>query len=256
MPIGSEMRYIIDGRNMIARLKRLYLSAFGTPDLHSHSRLKEIWRSLTRIKLDQPKVLDVGCGIGVLSIMIAKHIDASVVGIDLSEAAITSARKLAKGLPKITFNIASADKLAEIFNENTFDVVLLADVIEHIREDESVLAQVYSILKQGGYVIISVPTPHYPRFFGKKFHTNIGHVRDGYWKEDLERILERIGFSVIESRYYTRFPLALACAIFYRLPVSLKLKAFLSVLFRPVVWLDNLWFSDKWACSLLMIGKK
>lgn len=99
------------------------------------------------------KLLDVGCGDGALTYLIAKE-KAEVTGVDNSEVAIRLAREKA-GNSKIQFIQASAYKLPCADDE--FDAVVSSDVIEHLDDTDTFLNEIKRVTKPGGVVIINTP---------------------------------------------------------------------------------------------------
>ena len=100
------------------------------------------------------RVLDIGCGRGELSFWAAAR-GAKVVAIDYSPAGIRLAREALKKLPKavqknVTLKLQNAKELD--FPPESFDLVLLIDVVEHLyrEEQDRVFAQIASLLKRGG----------------------------------------------------------------------------------------------------------
>jgi SAM-dependent methyltransferase len=77
------------------------------------------------------RVLEVGCGTGVLTRQLAgvPNVDA-VVGVDLSPFLLARARKLAAGLPNVSFTEADARSLP--FESEAFDVVVFDSTLSHV----------------------------------------------------------------------------------------------------------------------------
>jgi 2-polyprenyl-6-hydroxyphenyl methylase/3-demethylubiquinone-9 3-methyltransferase len=105
-------------------------------------------------KLSGKKVLDVGCGGGILTESMAAR-GAHVVGIDVSEKAI----KIAKlhlhesGLP-VDYRIISAEALAEE-QPHSYDVVTCLELLEHVPNPASTVAACAKLAKPEGYVFFS-----------------------------------------------------------------------------------------------------
>ena len=255
MPIGSIFKYINKSNSSILKqfLKNLYFSVYGIPDFHTHIR----WRAVKRfIDFSSRSILDVGCGVGAFAFEIASKIPSMrIIGIDTDEHAIELANsiKVTSRLDNVEFYYHDANKPFP-FPESSFDMVWLIDVLEHIQNDSAVISDVSRILKRGGYVLVSVPTPNYPRFFGKDFHLEIGHIRDGYWLEDLARLLSKHNLSVISHTYYTWVPSAFMCGMFYRYLRKNKISFLLSPILNTLSFLDILWpvRNPKFSCSLLV----
>ncbi len=100
------------------------------------------------------KVLDVGCGGGLLSEALAK-LGAQVIGIDLSEDLIEVAREHAQpqNLP-IDYRRISVEKLAEEEPES-FDIAACMEVLEHIPDPQAVVAACARLLKSGGHAFFA-----------------------------------------------------------------------------------------------------
>jgi len=100
------------------------------------------------------KILDVGCGGGILSEALAKA-GAQVTGIDLSEASIQVARQHAQkqGL-QIDYRYEGVAEIARKY-AGTFDVVTCMEMLEHVPEPEKIVAACVQALKPGGRAVFS-----------------------------------------------------------------------------------------------------
>lgn len=101
------------------------------------------------------KVIDVGCGDGVLSYLIKIKKKGKIFGIDPSPEAIKIARKKFDELKikDCSFKIGSGYNLP--FRSNSFDFAVAADVIEHVNKPEKMLKEIRRILKKKGKIILS-----------------------------------------------------------------------------------------------------
>jgi 2-polyprenyl-3-methyl-5-hydroxy-6-metoxy-1,4-benzoquinol methylase len=99
------------------------------------------------------RVLDVGCGNGSqLALPLAER-GFQVTGIDIDARSIEHAKELAKDLPNATFICGDVAKL----KAEKFEVVILAEVLEHMTEPRALLAESVKHLDENGIVIITVP---------------------------------------------------------------------------------------------------
>lgn len=98
------------------------------------------------------KVLDVGCGPGTLLSLY----DGNAVGIDISEKQIGFAKKEFK-LKNTKWVVGGNPPLP--FKDNTFDYVVMLELIEHVPEKEAraLMKSVYDVMKPGGKLIMSTP---------------------------------------------------------------------------------------------------
>lgn len=102
------------------------------------------------------KILVVGCGAGVEAAILARCLDAEVIGIDiLEDFDPDSARQV---------TLQKGDARAMPFNDNTFDFVYSYHALEHIPDPELALKEIQRVLKIGGGYWIG--TPNRQRLFG------------------------------------------------------------------------------------------
>lgn len=100
--------------------------------------------------LKDKSILDVGCGSGFYTNEFYK-LGGIVTGIDYSQFAIKFAKDR---FHDIAFQVQSGYKL-ETFKDESFDIVTLFDVIEHMSDQSRTLDEVYRVLKPGGFFVIS-----------------------------------------------------------------------------------------------------
>lgn len=101
------------------------------------------------------RVLDVGCGEGYGSAILAGAGAASVTGLDVDERAVEHA-KLSYSAQNLTFSAGSALDLSG-FGAGSFDMVVAFEVLEHVTEQEALLDQVTETLAPDGVLVLSTP---------------------------------------------------------------------------------------------------
>ena len=123
----------------------------GTLQTINPLRMNFIMEKLT---VRNPKILDVGCGGGILSEALAKT-GAQVMGIDLSQAAIEVAKQHAQkqGL-EIDYQFESVEEIVRK-HAGSFDVVTCMEMLEHVPEPGKIVAACAQALKPGGYAFFS-----------------------------------------------------------------------------------------------------
>jgi 2-polyprenyl-6-hydroxyphenyl methylase/3-demethylubiquinone-9 3-methyltransferase len=102
----------------------------------------------------QPRILDVGCGGGILSEALAKA-GARVTAIDLSQPTLEAARRhaAAQGL-EIDYRYQSAEQIAQE-EKGSFDAVTCMEMLEHVPDPGKVIAACARVLKPGGRAFFS-----------------------------------------------------------------------------------------------------
>ena len=121
--------------------------------LHEINPLRLGWIN-ERAPLSSKRVLDVGCGGGILSEGMA-HLGANVTGIDLSDEVLQAARAhAAQSGISIHYENISAETLCQR-ESGTFDVVTCMEMIEHVPEPASVVRACATLVRPGGQVFFS-----------------------------------------------------------------------------------------------------
>lgn len=122
----------------------------------------EIASDLGNINTDC-RVLDVGCGPGILSEILAKHA-ASVVGIDFSKNMIEQAKSRRSGAE---FQVANAETLP--FGDGEFDVAICCYTSHHFARPHVVYNEIRRVLKPGGRLVVLHPIQAENAAFGAIF---------------------------------------------------------------------------------------
>jgi glycosyltransferase involved in cell wall biosynthesis len=146
------------------------------------------------------RILDLGCSAGYLA-GVARLLGHEVVGIDLAEHPGVRRRR-------DDFVLTDIDKgIPEEVGEG-FDAVIAADVVEHVRKPDFLLAEIKRVLKPGGVVFASVPNfAHwYPRAraaaglfdYDQRGILDGTHVRF-FTRRSFTRIVESAGFEIRRS---------------------------------------------------------
>ena len=121
--------------------------------LHEINPLRLDWIN-QHAPLRGKRVLDVGCGGGLLSEAMA-CLGAQVTGIDLSEKPLGVARlHLLESGQKVDYRKISAEALADEIPES-FDVVTCLEMLEHVPQPASIVAACSRLVKPGGQVFFS-----------------------------------------------------------------------------------------------------
>jgi SAM-dependent methyltransferase len=114
----------------------------------------ETWSGVLRPFLTtyrHPMVLDLGCGAGRFSTLIAERFGGAVIGIDPSIAMLkTAMRNSVAG--KARYAVAEAERLP--FAESSFDVAWMSQVVHHVRDRRACAAEIRRVLRPNGFLLI------------------------------------------------------------------------------------------------------
>lgn len=155
------------------------------------------------------RALDLGCGDGRLT---AELRATELVGADVSAVALRRARER---LPQLSFVELDPDAPLP-FADSEFDLALLAETIEHVRDVQLLLSELRRVLAPGGRLALTTPTHNrltgidiLARGFEHTFDPLSPHLRF-LTKRSLRALLDEMGFEVVslERRRGTLFAIA------------------------------------------------
>jgi SAM-dependent methyltransferase len=104
--------------------------------------------------LEGARILDIGCGLGVYVRKFRQFSD-RVFGIDIDRARLIEGARTTPGLM-----LSASETLP--FRDGAFDVVVLNEVIEHVRDDRATLAEALRVVRPGGHIAIYAPNRLFP----------------------------------------------------------------------------------------------
>lgn len=159
----------------------------------------DAWAKLFDLVPQGSSILDIGCSSGNFGAELIANKSCKVTGIDINDVDVGLAKK------QLTKAIVRNIEQEEISDLGTFDVVIMADVIEHLIDPVPVLVKVRKALKPGGVFVFSVPNmanmaTRIELLKGRFEYTKFGLLDQThlhyYDKVELEKVLSAAGFKV------------------------------------------------------------
>lgn len=134
----NKLRYIIGKNLTISQIK-------------NRKKLKKIVSKL------QGNILDLGCGNGEYSFLMAKKRVNQITALDASPELIGEIQKILRTNDINNITIVNGDAQELPFKEEIFDAVFCNTVLEHVPEPEKVIQESFRVLKKNGIFVVSIP---------------------------------------------------------------------------------------------------
>jgi len=176
--------------SLIQLLKKRIKDAIPLPEEIELTDRLRVGMKLADLKFED-EVLDLGCSYGYLESLVLSEMCHSVIGVDIDKEAIRLAKRKCKGFSNTHFIVVDIEKGLP-FRSEIFKKVLFLDVLEHLKDDETILKEINRVLKKNGVLIISVPHKYWHPM---RILDSLLNVREReYNLADLKSKLERSGF--------------------------------------------------------------
>lgn len=148
------------------------------------------------------RILDIGCGIGLLVYALNKAGYKNVKGVDISPHQIDIAKKYSLDVEHVDNTVSWLQS-----HKSAFDVIFLLDVLEHIHPSEhlTILKSIYNSLNIDGTLILTVPNAN-STFASRWRYVDWTH-HTSFTEHSLEFILLNSGFSdvkIMEIEFFRR----------------------------------------------------
>jgi len=156
---------------MIERLAFDQQSRFNAIEASSHLARYALARPFCKGK----QVLDVACGEGYGAYFMRRHWGAARVdAVDVAPEAIEAAKRLFDD-KRIRYHCHAAEKIDELFEPASFDLIVSLETIEHVQDARTFLEALKRHAKPGGTVIVSCPNDYW--YYPTPEESNPFHVR-------------------------------------------------------------------------------
>jgi ubiquinone/menaquinone biosynthesis C-methylase UbiE len=204
-PVWTEQGFVLDGKPTLV-LSYLVGSSGWTDDLtrfhedtagtdHPMDRASRAFAlgSLDLLPRKDGVVLEVGCSSGYMLRLIKQKLpDALVIGTDYVLGPLEALAPTLPDVPIVQFDLTRCP-----LPSASVDAVIMANVLEHIKDDRAALAQAYRILRPGGLLILEVPAG--PQLYDIYDELLMHHRR--YTMARIRRLFTRTGFEIVSASY-------------------------------------------------------
>jgi SAM-dependent methyltransferase len=147
---------------------------------------------------DPIRILDAGCGSGRNMVELARY--GTVTGIELSPTSVRLARERNAG------EVLEGSVLEMPFADDSFDLAVSLDVIEHLEDDLGALRELRRTVAPGGALLVTVPA--YQWLWSG--HDEINHHHRRYTRRSLRQVAEQAGWQQARTTYFNSLLLPVA----------------------------------------------
>lgn len=202
---------------------------------HIHKEIKK-W---AKGKGDNVSILDAGAGFGQYSYYLSgMNPKWKILAVDVKEEQVEDCNRFFSqvGRNNVKFEVADLTKFRL---DNSFDLALSVDVMEHILEDVQVFKNIHASLKPGGMLLISTPSDKGGSDVHGEGESSFieEHVRDGYNIKEIEEKLRTAGFSKVEARYSYGTPGKISWRLSMKYPILMLGASKVFFILLPVYYL-------------------
>jgi methionine biosynthesis protein MetW len=158
------------------------------------------------------RVLEIGCGPGSITKILAEQGDCKVTGLELDSEAI---KKVEQYCVKVMQADLNSSEWPQLLKDDKFDVVVAADVLEHLYDPWKSLQRMVPLINDKGYIVISLPHVGHAavasclingdfdyRDWGLLDRT---HIRF-FGLKNIEDLFAQANLKIIEAKYVTKPP--------------------------------------------------
>ncbi|MCH7409862.1 class I SAM-dependent methyltransferase [Belliella sp. DSM 111904] len=152
------------------------------------------------------EVLEVGCGIGTVSQLIASRLKSGhVLSVDISKISIEKAKKLWSTQKNLNFEVSDMSDFEK--NGKSFDFFVFPDVLEHIPVDqhENLFANIAKHAHENSVIFVHIPSPRFLEWMIKNEPEKLQVIDQPLDTSKLIGVLQQFGFYLEEMKTYSVF---------------------------------------------------
>lgn len=215
----------------------------------------------------RPKFFEVGCGTGTFITQLISDPNLQITGSEIYARGLVYAKKKMQAVDFVQYDVRQG-----VIAESAYDVIGSFDVLEHIDDDVTSMANIYAMLKDGGHFILTVPQY---MFMWSRIDDIVKHKRR-YSRQEMVSKLKSQGFEIeyVSSFLCLLFPLMMISRLLDKKSTSpeqnvhedtdlesrVSFPSWLNELFNQIMKIDEFLISRKvnlpFGGSLLVVAKK
>ena len=256
------MKILKKSKSKNTKMDNMWLDSAGIKHFWIKWRFEFLLKQLKKNNISinkKLKIMDLGCGNGILSNQLESKFNIKIDRIDANEETLLLNKKIKGKL--ICYNINTRSKKIK----NYYDVIFLFDVLEHIKKDVNFLKSALFHLKKKGFLIINVPSVS---ILFSNYDYAVGHLRR-YNFSDFEIIRKKLKVNARSIQYWGT--LMLPILIIRKIVLSFynkknfkkiiekgwKTNKFLNCIFKLIMSFEIKFFNNSSiGTSLMVIFKK
>lgn len=159
------------------------------------------------------RTLEIGAGPGSISRLLKEYGNCRITAIELDETAIEKLSSFCEKVYQCDLNDPSWTQV--VSEGGKFDVVVAADVLEHLYDPWATLSAMGSILNQDGYVVISLPHVGHSAVVGCLINADFRYQEWGlldrthirfFGIQNIQKLFEQAGLKIIDAEFVVKNP--------------------------------------------------
>ena len=197
-----------------------------------------------------PTTIEVGAGIGTLARLYRHYTRPTLTDVNRGYV-----KTLKRKFPFPTYYFDAQRQLPQGLKKNFFSSIICSNVLEHVKNDESALRNIFSLLKHGGSLLLFVPAGQ--NIYGE-IDRQLDHFRR-YDKRELKQKLVAAGFKIKKIRYYNfvgYFSWWISSKLLGRPHIDRKSAAIFGRFFTPLLYLEELLPGLPFGQNLFVVAAK
>ena len=161
----------------------------------------------------EKRVLDIGAGPGSISRILSRHFDCHVTAVETDEAAIERLKSACERIYRVNLNEDSWP--AVLRDGGPFDVVVAADVLEHLYDPWTALTQIKDLIHEDGQIVISIPNAGYSGMLASLLNEDFTYRESGlmdrthirfFGIKNIQALLDHAGLAITDTEFVRRHP--------------------------------------------------